>query len=93
MFLLSGILCMFAQGWTITDIQVRTLQRARSPTTHTRPQFELSHFSKAGSLCLAGGMLALLVGERMLRDFATSTVFESGAGVVVTLLPLCLSLI
>jgi hypothetical protein len=59
-------------------------------TTHTRPQFELSHFTKAGSLCLTGGMLALLVGERMLRDFATSTVFESGAGVVVMLLPLYL---
>ena len=26
-------------------------------------------------------MIALLVAERMLRDFATSTVFESGAGV------------
>jgi hypothetical protein len=69
------------------------LQRAHSPATHTHLQFELSHFTKAGSLCLIGGMLALLVGERMLRDFATSTVFESGAGVVAMLLQLYLSLI
>jgi hypothetical protein len=48
--------------------------------THTRLQFELSHYTKLGSLCLTGGMLALLVAERLLRDFATSTVFESGAG-------------
>jgi hypothetical protein len=43
-------------------------------------QLELSQYAKTGSLCLGGGMIALLVAERMLRDFATSTVFESGAG-------------
>ena len=31
-FLLSGILCMFAQGWTITDIQVTPC------SAHTAPQ-------------------------------------------------------
>jgi hypothetical protein len=63
------------------DYQLHCVTRLpHPPSTHTRPQFELSHYTKLGSLCLIGGMLALLVAERLLRDFATSTVFESGAG-------------
>ncbi len=52
------------------------------------PQLELSQYAKTGSLCLGGGMIALLVAERMLRDFATSTVFESGAGACLQSHPL-----
>ncbi len=59
---------MFAQGWTITTIQL-----------------ELTQYTKTGSICLAVGMLVLLVAERMLRDFATSSVFESGTGLFTLL--------
>jgi hypothetical protein len=74
---------MFAQGWTITDIQVYGFASACRCVIHNPSrayQLELSQFAKTGSICLGGGMIALLVAERMLRDFATSTVFESGAG-------------
>jgi hypothetical protein len=83
-FILAGLLCVFAQGWTITDIQVQVSPSHSPPPVVHSPsrvsQLELSQYAKTGSLCLGGGMIALLVAERMLRDFATSTVFESGAG-------------